>query len=269
MRSVFCALILALCASCASSPPVIVVGQPQPGDESMRMGAMLVRDAAGVQRTYRTTELSGEHLSHTIPSDAAGNTIDVLSSTPDSVPITTNALNTAGLTYIYDGTDWDRLRGDATYGAYVDVTRLPTFPVHPYVESLVLEPGDTSDDLTSTAIDLRGYAEVWVELALGPVAATGEIVVTVSNDADDVVDAAHLSTRWPIYGLLATTGADTCTQTADGDTEVDVTAIGDDGEFRCAFRIPRGPAYAAIRWIAGTGGGAGGIVEVRVLRRAY
>lgn len=62
-----------------------------------------------------------------IVSDGA-QTISIDAAQADGESNSANSLHTSSRTYVFNGTSWDRARGDITNGLDVDVTRLPALP---------------------------------------------------------------------------------------------------------------------------------------------
>jgi hypothetical protein len=52
--------------------------------------------------------------------------VDIRGAGVDSFPNSDNQMVVAGMNYGFNGTDWDRIRGDLTNGLDVDITRMPS-----------------------------------------------------------------------------------------------------------------------------------------------
>jgi hypothetical protein len=80
----------------------------------------------------------------------------VLATQADDLANTTDALVAAGLTYVFDGTTWDRLRGDATNGALVNLGANNDV-------TLATLPDTAAGDLAASALDLDSIEAMLAE----------------------------------------------------------------------------------------------------------
>lgn len=83
------------------------------------VGSVAVTDGGGSLTVDGTVSISG-----TVAIGDGSDTVEVLLSGADSTSNTDNELITAALGYLFNGTGWDRARGDITNGLDVDVTRV-------------------------------------------------------------------------------------------------------------------------------------------------
>lgn len=75
-----------------------------------------------------TDGLSVKLTNTNVPIGDGTNVVTVDTDPTDSEPNSGNALHVEGRTYVYNGSTWDRVRGDISNGMDVDVTRLPSLP---------------------------------------------------------------------------------------------------------------------------------------------
>lgn len=92
-----------------------------------RVDALATQTSADGDVTAVAVTSGGEvYVRHvaTVPIGDGNDTVEVLGSGADSTSNTDNELVTAALGYLFNGTGWDRVRGDITNGLDVDVTRV-------------------------------------------------------------------------------------------------------------------------------------------------
>lgn len=115
--------------------------------------------------------------------------------------------------HVWDGATWDRLYGDSTNGADVDVTRLPTGSVAgATVKTADLDSGGGTD-----TVPIFGVA---VAAAGGAVAVTGDVANGIDVDVTRVTGTVTVDTELPAAGALADTTANPTTSVVGGMTHI-------------------------------------------------
>lgn len=136
---------------------------------------------------------------------------------------------------------------------------------NPYYAVTALDDIATNADTTSSAIDLRGYTEVWIDVYdHGDAVGEGDIYFDFALDSS----AASADDRipLPIYDLVSK-GAN-CVA-ADGATKIDVTFQGDGPILWCILHLIQPPPHMWVRYDAASGGHASDGLTVRVRGRAF
>lgn len=99
-----------------------------------------------------TDGLSVKLTNTNVPIGDGTNVVTVDTDPADSEPNSGNALHVEGRTYVYNGSTWDRARGDISNGLDVDVTRLPALPSGTNIIGKV----DLTDGTNDAVIDSTG-----------------------------------------------------------------------------------------------------------------
>jgi hypothetical protein len=95
----------------------LLIGQALAADNTL----LVTPCAAGCITTKSKDVGAGVQAAQPVISDVSGNPITVLSAGADTVTNATNGLQTYNFPLVFNGTTWDRLRGDATNGAFVNI----------------------------------------------------------------------------------------------------------------------------------------------------
>jgi hypothetical protein len=120
-----------------------------PADSTGKRTGFLKWDTGGGNLLYLATS---------IPIDETGNTL-VSALSADAVSGAVNAVRDAAFQFLYNGSTWDRVRGDTTNGMDVDVTRLSLFANR--------TTSATIGSATSLAISSEGVGSVSFDIAAG------------------------------------------------------------------------------------------------------
>jgi hypothetical protein len=99
-----------------------------------------------------TDGLSVKVTNANVPIGDGTNVITVDIDPADNEPNSGNAIHVEGRTYVYNGSTWDRVRGDISNGLDVDVTRLPALAAGTNMIGKV----DISDGVNDAVIDVSG-----------------------------------------------------------------------------------------------------------------
>lgn len=137
--------------------------------------------------------------------------------------------------YLFDGGNWDRARGDTTYGLDVDVTRVPS--------NIDVTGSSTPTDTyanPSTAIDVwsllglyngstwdmaRGDITYGLDVDITRMPASGSIMIGASTPADAYANPADAIDAWSLMGLYNGSTWDMVRGDTTNGLDVDVTRL--------------------------------------------
>ena len=121
-----------------------------------------------------------------IDESGAGGGLTILGAGADAVVNTNDPLWTGASAYFYNGTTWDRMRGDTTNGLDVDVTRLP---------ALVASSANIGDVDVLTLPGITGAAAHASPTSGNPVFIAGRASAVIPTDVGADGDAAGMWTN--------------------------------------------------------------------------
>lgn len=175
-----------------------------PGDNTNGLDVDVTRVSGNVtvvQSTAANLKTDANITNTSVPIGDGTNTVTIDTDPADGEPNSGNALHAESRTYIYNGTTWDRVRGDITNGMDVDVTR---------VQGNLTVVGAAADGATLSGNPVLIAGSDGTNAQTLSVTATGELNVdAVGNIAHDTADSGapvKLGTRArsTVIGSVAT-----------------------------------------------------------------
>jgi hypothetical protein len=158
---------------------------------------------SGLFKNVNTYDTGVANALISLVTDASNNPIEVLATGADDVVNTTNALVTAGMGYVFDGTAWDRMRGTSADGILVnlgsnnDVSISGNLPDTAQGDLALLSSAVKQEDTAHATTDKGFPAWAVRNDARTALAADGDYIPLIVNGAGALhVDPLPLSTTW-------------------------------------------------------------------------
>lgn len=154
------------------------------------------------------------------------------------------------------------LGGTITVSGTVATSALP---VNPYTTATPLNGVAADASTTSTAIDVRGYRDVWIEISSPDVGTAGTATVFAYGSFLSTFGATT-AVEYTLSDLLSQGGC--ALSGGDGDDNIDVSYSGEASPVYCAVHINGPMPYLYIGYTTLTGG-VGNTLTAKIAARAY